>query len=180
MNLSRLLPIFLSFFFLCGSAQAAPSGQALRAIGEEITLWIRGSQAAKGTYNRMDQQEKSSGYGKVLVVVMIACLGVAFLKTLTKPSRKAAARRVPAAPPQSAQPPPFPVAVAPSVSPPPQANQPPSLFIGKDGKQAGPFTTDQVGSMLQGGLLLPSDLVWHEGRPDWIPLWQFFGMASPT
>ncbi|BCU79558.1 hypothetical protein llg_42730 [Luteolibacter sp. LG18] len=77
---------------------------------------------------------------------------------LTKPSRRTAARRVTAAPPQPAQPPPFPVAVAPPVCVPPQANHLPSLFIGKDGKQAGPFTTDQVGSMLQGGLLLPSRL----------------------
>ncbi|WP_386780375.1 GYF domain-containing protein [Luteolibacter ambystomatis] len=54
-----------------------------------------------------------------------------------------------------------------------------NFFIGKDGRQLGPFTEDQLRSMFQSGMLTANDLAWYEGRPDWIPLWQLFGTAPP-
>lgn len=54
-----------------------------------------------------------------------------------------------------------------------------NILVGKNGTQMGPFSADQVRSMLQSGMLAGTDLAWHEGRPDWIPLWQLFGMAQP-
>ncbi|BCU79592.1 DUF4339 domain-containing protein [Luteolibacter sp. LG18] len=54
-----------------------------------------------------------------------------------------------------------------------------NIFIGKDGKQLGPFTEDQLRSMFESGMLTASDLAWQEGWPDWTPLWQLFGMPPP-
>lgn len=50
-----------------------------------------------------------------------------------------------------------------------------NYFIGKNGQQLGPFTEEQIRSMAQGGLCHPTDLCWHEGRPNWVPLAELFG-----
>jgi len=56
-----------------------------------------------------------------------------------------------------------------------------NFYVGKNGQQLGPFTQDQVRSMLDGGLLGHADLAWHEGVPDWAPLGQLLGLApSPS
>ncbi|MEY4488584.1 MAG: hypothetical protein RIQ79_1092, partial [Verrucomicrobiota bacterium] len=47
-------------------------------------------------------------------------------------------------------------------------------FIGKEGKQLGPFTADQVRTKLTAGELSYEDLGWHEGMPEWKPLRALF------
>jgi len=54
-----------------------------------------------------------------------------------------------------------------------------NIFIGKDGKQLGPFSEDQLRSMFESGMLTAGDLAWQEGWPNWTPLWQVFGMPPP-
>lgn len=54
-----------------------------------------------------------------------------------------------------------------------------NFFIGRNGQQLGPFSQDQVRTMMKGGMLNASDLAWHEGRTDWAPLGQVLGLA-PT
>lgn len=54
-----------------------------------------------------------------------------------------------------------------------------NILIGKDGKQLGPFSEDQLRSMIESGMLTSSDLAWHDGRPDWSPLWQILGTPPP-
>jgi len=46
------------------------------------------------------------------------------------------------------------------------------FYLAKDGKQTGPFSEEQVKSMLGSGLLTGSELCWHEGLPNWAPLFQ--------
>lgn len=54
-------------------------------------------------------------------------------------------------------------------------------FIGRDGRQLGPFTEQQVREQLAAGLVAPGDLFWYEGKPDWQPLHTHFsGPASPS
>src|SRR5262245_22804901 len=52
------------------------------------------------------------------------------------------------------------------------------LFLAKDGKQTGPFSEEQVRSMLAGGSVSASDLCWHEGLSTWLPLSQIVACAS--
>lgn len=54
-----------------------------------------------------------------------------------------------------------------------------NILIGKDGKQLGPFSEEQIRSMVESGMLASSDLAWHDGRPDWSPLWQILGTPPP-
>ncbi|MGA2442608.1 MAG: RDD family protein, partial [Tepidisphaeraceae bacterium] len=42
-------------------------------------------------------------------------------------------------------------------------------FYAQNGRQAGPVTLEALISMLQAGHVLPGDLVWREGMPDWQP-----------
>ena len=42
-------------------------------------------------------------------------------------------------------------------------------FYAQNGRQAGPVTHEALVSMLQGGHVLPGDLVWREGMADWQP-----------
>ncbi len=47
-------------------------------------------------------------------------------------------------------------------------------FIGKDGKQLGPFNADQIRAKLNAGEISIEDLGWHEGMPEWKPLRTLF------
>jgi uncharacterized RDD family membrane protein YckC len=55
------------------------------------------------------------------------------------------------------------------------------LYIAKDGKQTGPYSEDQIRSMIEGGLISNSDYFWREGLTEWQPLSQHFGssLSSP-
>lgn len=53
-------------------------------------------------------------------------------------------------------------------------------FIGKDGKQLGPFSDEQVRAMLKTGEISYDDLGWHEGMTQWKPLRSLFSNFSAT
>jgi uncharacterized RDD family membrane protein YckC len=44
------------------------------------------------------------------------------------------------------------------------------IYLGRNGKQIGPFTLERVQEKLEDGDLRLSDLGWHEGMKDWVPL----------
>jgi uncharacterized RDD family membrane protein YckC len=46
------------------------------------------------------------------------------------------------------------------------------IYIAKSGQQTGPFTVDQVQSMLGSGMISLIDLAWHDGHTSWQPLHQ--------
>ncbi len=54
------------------------------------------------------------------------------------------------------------------------------VYINREGQQYGPFSIDQVNQALAQGSLLPSDLAWHEGAPNWVPLSNFTPTPSPA
>jgi uncharacterized RDD family membrane protein YckC len=51
-------------------------------------------------------------------------------------------------------------------------------FIGKDGKQLGPFAEEQVRAKLVSGEVSHDDLGWHEGMPEWKPLRTLFAAST--
>ncbi len=53
-------------------------------------------------------------------------------------------------------------------------------FIGKDGRQLGPFDARQVGEQLAAGAFSPDDLVWREGMAGWAPLRTEFASTPPA
>jgi uncharacterized RDD family membrane protein YckC len=53
-------------------------------------------------------------------------------------------------------------------------------FIGKDGKQLGPFNDEQVRAKLASGEVSYDDLGWHEGMPEWKPLRALFPATSAS
>ncbi len=52
-------------------------------------------------------------------------------------------------------------------------------FIGKDGKQLGPFAEEQVRAKLVSGEVSHDDLGWHEGMPEWKPLRTLLAASTP-
>lgn len=54
------------------------------------------------------------------------------------------------------------------------------IYIAKSGKEAGPFTKEQVAGMLDSGMVARGDSVWHEGLPAWIPVHEFLGVRPPV
>ena len=44
------------------------------------------------------------------------------------------------------------------------------ITLARGGQKYGPFTVDQVNSMLIAGKAAPTDLAWVEGTPDWVAL----------
>ena len=52
------------------------------------------------------------------------------------------------------------------------------ILIAKDGKQTGPFSQEELHSMMDGGSLATSDLCWHEGLPTWVPISQVLGFPT--
>jgi uncharacterized RDD family membrane protein YckC len=52
-------------------------------------------------------------------------------------------------------------------------------FIGKDGKQLGPFSEEQVRAKLASGEVGHGDLGWHEGMSEWKPLSSLLASSSP-
>ena len=49
------------------------------------------------------------------------------------------------------------------------------IYLARDNEQAGPYTLEQVNSMLASGQVVLSDLAWHEGLDNWQPLGQLTG-----
>jgi hypothetical protein len=44
-----------------------------------------------------------------------------------------------------------------------------NLYLGRDGRQMGPFAWAQIASMASSGQVLPGDLAWHDGMAEWQP-----------
>lgn len=53
------------------------------------------------------------------------------------------------------------------------------IFVAKAGIESGPFSREQIPSMIESGMLSPSDSIWHQGLPEWIPVHQFLGVRPP-
>jgi hypothetical protein len=44
-----------------------------------------------------------------------------------------------------------------------------SIYLGRGGRQLGPFGWAQIAAMASAGQVRPGDLVWHDGMDDWQP-----------
>ncbi len=53
-------------------------------------------------------------------------------------------------------------------------------FFAKDGKRLGPLTSRELKAAADRGELLPSDWVWKEGVPNWVPARNVRGLFSQT
>jgi uncharacterized RDD family membrane protein YckC len=53
------------------------------------------------------------------------------------------------------------------------------IYIAKSGKETGPFTKEQIPAMLESGMVMLTDSVWHEGLAGWIPIHQFLNVRPP-
>ena len=57
------------------------------------------------------------------------------------------------------------------------------IFINRDGQQGGPYSLDKINECLAQGSMQSTNLAFHEGLTDWIPLNQVAGVilreASP-
>lgn len=51
--------------------------------------------------------------------------------------------------------------------------------INRNGTTSGPYTEPVFFQMLSSGQILPTDLVWREGEPDWRPASEYPGLARP-
>ena len=55
------------------------------------------------------------------------------------------------------------------------------VYINREGQQYGPFTKEQVDEALAQGSLMTSDLAWHKGATQWVPLVQLLAtLSSPV
>ena len=57
------------------------------------------------------------------------------------------------------------------------------IHISRNGQQFGPYSLDDVRAQLASGAILPTDLAWKEGAPDWQPLSsmpEFAGIVPPV
>lgn len=60
-------------------------------------------------------------------------------------------------------------------------HQPPmQIFIQHQGQQTGPFPIEQVRAGLADGTYQPTDLAWHEGAPEWLPLSAVPGISDSS
>jgi len=54
------------------------------------------------------------------------------------------------------------------------------IYISKSGQQSGPFSEQQIESMLSSGMLTLADYAWHEGLPEWLQLEQVLNARQPA
>ncbi len=54
------------------------------------------------------------------------------------------------------------------------------LLVFRADKQIGPFSQEQLASMLDAGMIDPTDLAWHEELAEWTPLNQIFDLSPPV
>jgi hypothetical protein len=57
---------------------------------------------------------------------------------------------------------------------------PTTWFIARDGKQHGPITDLEFRKLVELGHLKPTDYVWHDGAPDWMPGTRFLDAVPPV
>ncbi len=53
------------------------------------------------------------------------------------------------------------------------------IHVVKGGRELGPFKENLIGAMVDGGMLEQTDMVWHLGLPDWVPLHLFLERRPP-
>lgn len=53
------------------------------------------------------------------------------------------------------------------------------IYINHDGEQFGPFGIDDINTYLQDGNFSASDLAWHEGLAEWVPVSSLEGVQVP-
>jgi hypothetical protein len=53
-----------------------------------------------------------------------------------------------------------------------------NIHVTRGEESSGPYSLEQVQSYLADGLLLPTDLAWHEGLENWIPLSELVGQSA--
>ena len=49
------------------------------------------------------------------------------------------------------------------------------IYLARNNEQAGPYTLEQVNAMLSNQQIILTDLAWHEGMTNWLPLGQLTG-----
>lgn len=54
------------------------------------------------------------------------------------------------------------------------------IYIAKSGQKAGPFSEQQLESMLNSGMVSLTDSAWHEGLSEWLPLHQVLNVSPPV
>lgn len=54
------------------------------------------------------------------------------------------------------------------------------IHIHRDGQDFGPYTIDQVNQYLLDGTIVPTDMAWADGFPDWTPLPKVPGVVIPA
>ena len=54
------------------------------------------------------------------------------------------------------------------------------IYIHRDGQQFGPYSAEQARDFLAAGNLLPGDLAWHDGAPNWVPLSEVLPSTEPA
>ena len=52
------------------------------------------------------------------------------------------------------------------------------IHISRDGQRFGPYPIEDARQHLAAGQLLATDLAWHEGAPDWIPLGDLLNQSA--
>jgi len=53
------------------------------------------------------------------------------------------------------------------------------IFVARDGKQRGPFSSEQLQQHVAQGRVQLTDSIWYEGLEDWIPLSEFLKLRLP-
>lgn len=53
------------------------------------------------------------------------------------------------------------------------------IYVAKSDQQTGPFSEQQIESMLNSGMIVLTDLAWHAGLSDWVPLHQVLKVSAP-
>jgi hypothetical protein len=53
-----------------------------------------------------------------------------------------------------------------------------NIIVNRNGQRFGPYTIEQANTYLLSGQLLPTDLAWHEGSLQWVPLCSVQGITE--
>jgi hypothetical protein len=53
-------------------------------------------------------------------------------------------------------------------------------YLGRDGRQEGPISDEELRTLVRNGSLRRADLVWRDGMADWLPAGQIPGLPFPV
>jgi hypothetical protein len=55
------------------------------------------------------------------------------------------------------------------------------IYLAKQGKREGPFTLEHINAQITTGRYRDDDFwAWHDGLPEWIPLYKISGIGKPA